>query len=281
MPEGAKVRQVGLGAQLRRLRHTTGMTTRSVAHALDISPSSVNRTEMGNRVPDREEIGALCALYGVTGEHKLLLIDHADKGSRNAAWLEMSSKVSEQAAAMMVLEREATAITNLEVTFIPGLAQTPDYARLLLDGVLFEDQDLETQVARRLSRQVILTRPVPPEVGLIIDEGALHRTLGNARIVREQLEHLLIVQRRPNVTLRVIPLSAARHPGLHGPFAAYEVPGGGTQVFVESRNFGVFLTEPVDVEPFVQAWQKLSDHVLDEQKSAELIKSIIGRLSDE
>lgn len=281
MPEGAKVRQVGLGAQLRRLRHTTGMTTRSVAHALDISPSSVNRTEMGNRVPDREEIGALCALYGVTGEHKLLLIDHADKGSRNAAWLEMSSKVSEQAAAMMVLEREATAITNLEVAFIPGLAQTPDYARLLMDGSLLDGQDLEDQVVSRVGRQVILSRPNPPEVNLVIDEGALHRTLGNARVVREQLEHLLAVQRRPNVTLRVIPFSAAKHPGLEGPFMAYEIPGGGTQVFVESRNFGVFLTEPVDVEPFLQAWQQLESHVLNEQRSAELIRSIIGRLSDE
>ena len=56
MPEGAKVRQVGLGAQLRRLRHTTGKNTRSGGDAVGVSPSSGKRTEMGKRENGKRQL---------------------------------------------------------------------------------------------------------------------------------------------------------------------------------------------------------------------------------
>lgn len=280
MSENGRASQVGLGVQLRKLREKAGMTTRSVATALGISPSSVNRNELGQRVPSRDEVAALCALYSVTGEQKVLLIDRAGKSAKSA-WLELASKVSDQQATMLVLEQEATSIVGVENTLIPGLAQTAEYARLLMSMSALPGQDLENRVATRLGRQAVLSRPSAPEVRFFLDEAALLRTMGDVRIMREQLEHLLILQRRDNVSLRMVPLTAAPHPALDGSFSLYELRDGTSHVFVEARYFAVALTEPADVEPFMKACQKLDDCTLDKEESTCLIEDIVGRLGDE
>ncbi|NYH80276.1 transcriptional regulator with XRE-family HTH domain [Actinopolyspora biskrensis] len=279
MGEGKKLRQIGLGVQLRELREKSGMTTRSVASSLGLSPASVNRTELGQRLPGRDEMNALCALYGVTGEQKLLLVQRATEDS--TAWLEMASGEPDQLASLMTLEREASAITSVEIALIPGLAQTSDYSRRLIATSDVTGQDPEHRVATRLSRQAVLSRPDPPRVTFLIDESALHRTLGNVGVVKEQLEHLLVIQRRENVVVRVVPLSSAAHPALDGAFSLYELPDGSAHVYVEARYFGVFLTEPADVGPYIQSRWDLEEHALDEQSSRELIAEVMGRMSDE
>lgn len=85
MNRSRRLRQIGIGTQLRKLRENSAMTTRSVARALGISSSSINRTELGQRIPDREEISALCALYGVTGKQKTSLIERVDEVADTAA----------------------------------------------------------------------------------------------------------------------------------------------------------------------------------------------------
>ncbi len=183
MQQSGKLRQIGLGVQLRNAREIAGMTTRSVATHLGLSPSSVNRNELGSRVPNREEVSALCVLYGVTGADKQALVDRVGATSDANAWL---SNASDQMASLMVLEREARAIANVEVTLVPGLVQTFEYARLVLAASCRSGTDLERQVANRLGRQAVLSKPNAPQVSLVIDEGALHRTLGNPRVLREQ-----------------------------------------------------------------------------------------------
>lgn len=108
-----KLRQVGLGVQLRDMRHRAGMTTRAVAESLGVSPSSINRTEVGRRAPDREEVASLCALFGITVEEKQDLLDRVGTRKENTAWL---SDESDQLSSLLVLEREAKAITSVLTT---------------------------------------------------------------------------------------------------------------------------------------------------------------------
>ncbi|GAA4859930.1 helix-turn-helix transcriptional regulator [Saccharopolyspora rosea] len=280
MSENGRVSQIGLGVQLRKLREKAGMTTRSVANALGISPSSVNRTELGQRLPGRDEVAALCALYGVTGEHKVLLVERAGKSSKSA-WLELASRVSDQQATMMILEKEAFSIVGVENAVVPGLVQTAEYARLLMSMSDVPGHDVESRVGARLGRQAVLSRPDGPAVSFFVDEAVLHRTLGEPRMLRDQLETLLVVQRRDNVSLRVIPLGAGPHPALDGSFSLYELPDGSVHVFAEARYFAVALTEPADVEPFVKACTDLDNCALDKQDSTCLIKDALGRLHDD
>ncbi|MBA8822820.1 transcriptional regulator with XRE-family HTH domain [Saccharopolyspora lacisalsi] len=280
MKQAERLRQVGIGVQLKNLRKKSGMTTRSVASALGLSPASVNRNEQGQRVPDREEASALCALYGVTGDEKRELIERIGETSETASWL-ATGHLPDQLASLMVLEREAVAITDAQVALIPGLVQTADYARLVLGSPAVIDEDVERRVSTRLGRQAILSRPNAPEVSLFIDEGVLHRSLGDAWVMRRQLEHLLVVQQRDNVSVRVLPFDTAGHPAVDGSFSRYELVDGSPYIFVEGLSFGVFITEPTEVKPFVEVCRVLDDRALDEQGSNKMIKEIAERYGDE
>ena len=200
MRHADKLRQLGLGAQLRKLREQKGLSTRSVARSLGVSPASINRTELGTRCPGREEVSALCALFGVVGEEKRELLDRVSETKDNAAWL-ATDHIPDQVASLMVLEREAVAIKGVEVSLVPGLVQTGDYARLILSAALAPGLDLERQVATRLGRQAILSKPAAPRIDFFLDEAVLWHGLGHPSVVSEQLRQLISVQRRENVAI--------------------------------------------------------------------------------
>lgn len=247
MFQANKLRQVGLGVQLRDMRHRAGMTTRAVAESLGVSPSSINRTEVGRRAPDREEVASLCALFGITGEEKQDLLDRVATRKENTAWL---SDESDQLSSLLVLEREAKAITYVEVASIPGLAQTGDYAHLMLSSYFKQNSQLERQVTTRLGRQSILSKARAPTVSVILDESVLHRSLDNPAVMREQLDYLLVLQVRANVSIRVVPLNAPSPTLFGGGFCVYELPDGSPYVLVEGTPCGMFTCDPSDVRPF-------------------------------
>ena len=279
MKQAEKLRQIGLGVQLRKARQEAGLTTRSVAMHLGMSPSSVNRNELGSRIPKRDEVGALCALYGVTGDDKEALLERVSQPADPAAWL-ATGYVPDQLASLMVLEQEATTITYVEVALMPGLVQTADYARLVFGGSVVEE-DLEKRVTTRLGRQSLLSRPRAPEVLMFIEEGALHRTFGSPRVLRDQLEQLLLLQRRENLSIRVIPPDAAEYPVNGTAFSRYRLADGSYYVFLEARMLGVFVTDATETQPFVDVCDSLDNCALDEESSSALIRKTAEGLTDE
>ncbi|GAA3363246.1 helix-turn-helix domain-containing protein [Saccharopolyspora gregorii] len=281
MRQSEALRQLGLGVRLRTLRENRGMTTRSVAAALGVSRSSISRTERGTRAPDREEVSALCALFGVVGDDKQELLDRVGESNETSAWLALGDGMSEQLASLLVLEREAAKITCVELALIPGLAQAPDYTRCLMASAGLQPREVERRVASRLGRQAVLSRPRPPHVRFVIDESALSRTLGSETALRLQLEHLISIGRRPNVEIRVIPLSAPAHRVLNGAFSYFELADGTGYAFVESQGFAVCLAEAVDLRLVVETCNEVDDIALGERESLVLIKKAAEGLSDE
>ncbi|MGP4021104.1 helix-turn-helix domain-containing protein [Saccharopolyspora sp. 5N708] len=279
MRQSEKLRQIGLGVQLRALRENAGLSTRSVAKSLGVSASSVNRNELGLRAPSKEEVSALCALYGVVGEDKEALLEKVGDSAETAAWL--ANGVPDQLASLMVLEREAVAITDVQVSVMPGLAQTADYARLVLGDQAEPGIDLENKVATRLGRQAVLSKPRAPRVSCFIDEGVLHRTLGNSRVLRDQLEQLIILQRRDNVEVRVIPFDWTPSSSIKASFSAYELVSGSPYVFAEVYNLGLFVTDPSEVRSFMKVCRSLDESALDTAESSVLIRKIAESLNDD
>jgi hypothetical protein len=121
-------------------------------------------------------------------------------------------------------EAEAVALWTLEHSLVPGLLQTEDYARAVLErhpNVTAEQ--VTERVAARLARQAVLDREDPPLFWVLLDENVLHREIGGAKIMHDQLTHLVAMARRPNVTVQVIPCIGA-HVGLQGGFVMAETP---------------------------------------------------------
>ncbi|MBB5155123.1 helix-turn-helix domain-containing protein [Saccharopolyspora phatthalungensis] len=279
MRQSEKLRQIGLGAQLQQLRQKAGLSTRSVAKSLGISPSSVNRNELGLRSPSKEEVSALCALYGVVGEDKEALLEKVGDSTETAAWL--ANGVPDELASLMVLEREAVAITDVQASLIPGLAHTADYARLVLGSGAASGIDLERRVATRLGRQAMLSHPRAPDASFFIEESALHRTLGNPRVLADQLEYLLLLQRRDNVNIRVIPFDTEPSSSVRASFSVYELASGCSYVFVEVYRIGLFVTDASQVAAFVKVCQALDMSALDKDASTTLIRKIAEDLDDD
>jgi hypothetical protein len=124
-------------------------------------------------------------------------------------------------------EAEATELRWYEPLIVPGLLQTEAYARTLLrTRVGVTEDEFEAMLAARLERQVILARPKPPTLWVLLDEGVLHRPVGDAQVMHEQVSYLAAAARRPNIVVQVVPRSVGAYEGLRGPLVLASFAGG-------------------------------------------------------
>ena len=150
------------------------------------------------------------------------------------------------------LEQAASVIHGYQVQFVPGLFQTEEYARAVIaaDAVGEAAHEVEQRVHLRMARQKLLTEPNAPQFRAVLDEGAVRRTYGPARVMREQLEHLAALADLPNVTLQVLPFDRGGPAAAAGPFtmlrfAEDDLPD---IVYLEQLTSAVYLDKPADVE---------------------------------
>lgn len=270
----ATVRARGLGAELRELRETKKLTTREVAKHLGWSASTVSRTENGMRNISSEDVAALLVLYGVTGQERERLLALARESDQPGWWETQHPGLPSQLTALIGFESQAIRIVDVELILVPGLLQTPEYVRAMLDAASVPGLQAETRVATRLGRQALLSRPEPPEYLAIVDESVLRRPVGGKAVMAEQIRHIGRVAERPNVSVQVIPYDCGAHAGLSGSYVLLEFAKARSIVHLEHKRSSLFLDEPDDVTPFVSTVDTLRNVALDPIRSIELLKSL-------
>jgi len=137
-------------------------------------------------------------------------------------------------------EAEARSLRMFQHVLIPGLFQTEAYARAILEThPNTTDDQISDRVTGRLDRQAILDRdtPPPPLLWVLLDENVLHRNVGGAKVMQDQLAHLAQMAQRPNITVQVIP-AARPHPGLLGAFVIAQMGDGRSVVYLETAASG-------------------------------------------
>lgn len=104
----------------------------------------------------------------------------------------------------------ATAMRIFEPELVFGLLQTPDYARALFEANdRLTDDVVERRLRLRLERQqTVFSADPPPSIVVVLGEGALSLVVGSDAIMAEQVAHLLAIDERPNLDVRVRPSSA-------------------------------------------------------------------------
>jgi transcriptional regulator with XRE-family HTH domain len=226
------------GAELRRARAAAGLSQEQLGQRMGYSGALVGKVETGDRAPSQDFAkrcdGALPAADGLF-LRIYALIQRWDGGypSWFAEWVEA--------------ERRAASLCYWEPLLVPGLVQTADYARALFEAWRQADSDEIEQLTRaRMERQSLFDRPDPPSVWVIVDEGVLHRCIGSAKIMYDQLAHLADMAGRPKVTVQVVPAEAGAHVGLQGAFAIASL-GGADTVYVEGPNQGQTTETPAVV----------------------------------
>ncbi|HZC64242.1 MAG TPA: helix-turn-helix transcriptional regulator [Streptosporangiaceae bacterium] len=171
---------------------------------------------------------------------------------------------------------EALSLRSWELAGIPGLLQTAGYARAMLRGALPDanEEQVEEQVNARLQRQEILERRDPPMLWTIMDEGTLRRRVGDAGIMREQLDHLIEVSRSPKVKVLVVPASAGAHVGLSGAFVIAEFREGPDVVYLDTAAQGQIADHPDIVKACDQVFDTLRAEALPPRASLDLIAEV-------
>ncbi len=265
----------GLGMELRQYRELARLTCAKVGEALNWSANTISRLERGLRPETTaEEVSAILAAIGVTGEDRDRLMRMA-KGYREQGWWEGNkADLTDQARTYLKFEARATKIVDVEPLLVPGLLQTADYCRALMAAFGVDLRDVEGRVSRRLGRQAILSKPDAPEFRFIISEHAMRQPVGGQPVMARQVRHVAEVAERAHISIRVLPTGLAAHPGLLGGFAYLEFAEERAVVFIEGRMSGMFPENPAEIEAYRLAVERLAELALSERESVRLLHAI-------
>jgi len=268
------LRRRELGTLLRALRLKRELTVEQVAAELLCSPSKVSRMETGQRGASARDVRDLCALYGVTDQaERARLMNLAAEGKQQGWWQPYDL---DYFATYVGLEEAATAMRQFQSTIVPGLLQTPDYARRVaevLDDVT--PRRIDELVEVKMRRQGLLAKQPPVPLSVILDEAVLHRTVGGVAAMRAQLDHIIKVTKNYDVAVRVIPFSVGAHPAMESTFSILDfqdpVP---SIVYVEGLVGFLYLERPQEITRYEQVFDRLQEIALSPRESIELIAKV-------
>jgi transcriptional regulator with XRE-family HTH domain len=272
-----------LGGQLRRLREARGVSREEAAALVRGSASKISRMELGRVGFKARDVADLLTLYGVTDpDDREPLLELAEQANQPSWWHRFSDALPSWFHTFVGLEEAAAQIRAYEPQFVPGLLQTEDYARAVIHStpVRTPYEELEARVKARMARQALLTQPDAPQLWVVLDEGALHRTVGGLEVMRAQLERLLEASAWPRVILQVLPFGNGANAAGGGPFVLlrFRDPTLPDIAYVEQLISALYLDKPEEVEVYTAALDHLCVRSLTPAASQELIAQTLDRL---
>jgi transcriptional regulator with XRE-family HTH domain len=276
------VRRRRLALELRRLREAARLTCEEVADHLECSASKISRVETGRVSVSPRDVRDMLELYGVAPQQRESLVQLARDSRQKGWWHAYSDTMQPQFVTYVGLESAAAEIRIYEVSLIPELLQTEDYARAVIRSGMMNSpaEDVERRVALRMARQPAVTRDDPPKVWAVLDEAALRRRVGGAGLMRLQLEHLLAQATLPNVAVQVIPFGGGAHPAMGRPFIILVFPErvDTDVVYLEDLTSALYLEDVTDVDRYNVFFNHLRASALSFDDSSALVASVLKEM---
>ncbi len=287
MQHGPAVRRRKLGAELRALRTGAGLTSGEAARLVGWHQSKVSRIETGASRVKPADVRLLLDTYGVQDarlrELLLVLAGSDEGGGRHHWWHAYRGVLPPTYRDFISLESQASAMRTLETSVVPGLLQTPEYARAVTRaavGGLDDDADerLEALVAVRLARQDVLHADPPLVLSAVLDEAVLRREIGGPEVMARQLRRLAEAARLPQVRLQVLPFAAGEHVGITGPFVIFSFSRTSDLdvVVLDHLTSSLYLERKEDLQAYTEAFNALRIHALSPEESMDYIAALAG-----
>jgi transcriptional regulator with XRE-family HTH domain len=252
------------GSRVQKFRTAAGWTQTELGGKAHVVPSRIAQVERCTGAKPSWEL--TCTLDQVLGADDLL-VDLWPFVYREA--------FPDWAQAFIEHAARAVAIREYAASVVPGLLQTPDYARALLSvGLSLEDEEhLEERVSLRLGRQQRLSAPDRPELWAILDESVLMRPVGGRAVMRAQLSRLLEAAEERHTTLQVLPFDEGEHDAMGGSLTVLTMPDGTEVAYTEGAHYGQLIEEPEEVERFKLTYDRLRAAALPPLMSLDMIRS--------
>ena len=171
------------------------------------------------------------------------------------------------------LEGKASMMCIFENMVVTGLFQTPRYAHEVLRTGR-KPEVVERLVATRMERQEIIAREDPPEIVLVLDEGVLHRPIGDEETRKEQIDHLIKLAEQPNVTVQMVPSRTGAYPGVMGAFTLMSFDDGPDLVYVEGHTEGQVIDQPDKVRTHTVRFSLIRGAAMSVDDSLTLLRTV-------
>lgn len=264
------------------MREASAVTARDTARLLGVDPAKVSHIESGRMGVSEERLRRLAAFYDcddtalvdalatMTGEHR-----------GRGWWEEYRGILPAPLRDLSELEHHATFLRSLQITHIPGLLQTENYARTIFGYVVpqLPERELESLVQHRMKRQTILSREEPPPYESIIHEAALRMRFGGREVVRQQLAHLLTASEAPHLSVRIFPFASG---GPIGSGDAMLLIGGPVPqldtVQVDAVQSATFLDAGPHLNKFRAIFDIARKEALSETRSRDFLRTVMQEL---
>lgn len=261
-----------IGNELRQARVRVGETQATAAAKLGTSTSRMAYLENGRNVPRPEDVHALMAFYGRPAADAERLAALLERPTRRVWWAPWKPVIADHDRLFFGLEGFAAGEFMYIPSVVPGLLQIPAYSAALIGTDQVSPLHHDRIVEFRQVRQERLRDPDDPlTLQVVIDEHALGRPVGDAAVLRDQLDHLLAVSERSNVSIRVMPDYVAVHDGLAGPFNMLDFTGMQSIGCVEYPDGAVYVEDYHAVAGYHHRRNQLRATALDETASREVI----------
>ncbi|MFF7603912.1 Scr1 family TA system antitoxin-like transcriptional regulator [Streptomyces parvulus] len=252
------VGQVVLGRRLQELREAAGLRREEAAKVLRVAPATVRRMEAAEVALKIPYVQILLTTYGVPADEVSAFVTLAEEANQPGWWQRYHDVLPDWFSMYVSLEGAARIVRSYEPHFVPGLLQTEDYARSVLEAGTIGNAGgdaVERHVSLRMERQRLLDRTDPPHLWVVMDETVLRRPVSvHGRVMREQLDKLLEFATHDRVTLQVAEFEDGPHPGTYAPFTLFrfaepELPD---MVFTEYLTGALYLDSRAEVSAHLE-----------------------------
>ncbi|MDX8031604.1 helix-turn-helix transcriptional regulator [Lentzea sp. BCCO 10_0856] len=253
----------------------THMTHRQIAENLDWDESKLSDMVRGKGGVSEAEVLQLLAFCRVPPAETRHLITLYRETRENGYLQTPAEGWPDKMRVLIEQERLANVITVWSMNLIPGRLQTSDYMRAVVAGGVRDDSvDYEKVITTRLARRELFHWS--REFVFFVHEQALRLPVGSPDVMKDQLLHLLGMEQRSYITIRVVPTAMGAHAGLSGSFMQLRYEKFEPVVFIESQTSGLFLEDKASLAIYAKALKLLDRQAMDAVQSKELITSILN-----
>jgi len=261
--------QAAYGARLRRMREARGWIQDHIATMVGCTGRHVSAIETGRKsatLPFSRRLDVALELVGTPD-------------SFEREWREMRhGSLLEGFPEYVGYEGRAVEIRLFEIGLVPGLMQTPEYARAVAEGDLqrgsITPEQADERVSFLLERQTALVRPRPPMVFVVMDESCLLQAVGGPKVMKTQLQRLEELAELPNWFVHVAPFAIGARRAFNLPVNLLTLSDRSVVAYAESQAQGHVDREPSFVVPMLTAYHQLHGESLSQAASVAKISQL-------
>jgi hypothetical protein len=212
----------------------------------------------------------LAMVYGLPADRREELVARAKEPVALGWWDRPPAGVPSDLGALASYENEAAAMVDWSSGLIPGLLQTPGYARAVMHDWGVPEHDVEPRLRARMQRQALLDRR-SADYTAYISIAALRNQLCDSTEFAAQLRRLRQLGNREGITIRLVEAPTSFN---FGSWYVMTFEKAGPVVVVEHLASSTFLFDD-EAQPYLDAQARFGRTALSVRATLDRIEALI------